>query len=981
MSSSPNVAKRKPKVGSRIVAMALAGAVLGSGGVALQAMAPQSAFVQSAHAVSTGPGKWDGAGAGLGAFRHSNGTLVYCSELGQTVDQSNSPGMDRTGTLGAYNSQMYMIHGNTFNNVGVGAISGDRLQQINYILHQWGQTGDNTRAAAVQLAIWKIRAEVGATSGYNAALNYMINYAGSSANSRANEMVNQAKSNAGDVQQGTGTTPQGLELAETGAYQGTLTVHEGTTSVTLTNAVFADTGLSTREWPNGLDRTATLNWIGQPPADDWADKYTVTVRGTYEYERGSSYWPSAVNEGDAGTGPSGSWQNMVSGIGPVDDFETITGDFSAKYADPSTVWAPELTSQVPSEFIDKGESFADTITFDVADDSNEWRYYRADGQIRYAPITAQGTLYGPFTSNPEDNASETPPADAPVAATAEITTTPEQGPGDYTVDTADAVSTESGYYSWVWEIDGADQIDSLINPEGGNSSLQDGVDYYFTDGFGTVNETHITTLDIELLTQLDRNEAAPGNTIEDTITATADGEMFVDADGNQVPVHLDGTMYYLPEAVEQTGDIPADAEIVGTYDAVIEDIDQPVVAGDLILPKEEGWITMVWCVDTEESPLYSAYCDDFGVPSESAELAFPEVVTQATNEVPVFDTAYDIAYVDGEVPAGSQLTFELFSKVAVGEPKYDADGNLVKDEDGNIQFWTQEDYDALVADSGLIVGEPKLDDNGEAVVDADGNPVLITDEDIAQAVCTASPIFNTADNPIAVDGPGEYQSESYATQHIGTLYWVETLEFPEDPENPDGDVQYHVGECGIPNETTTVTVPDVTTKAQETGTAGETIQDTAIVDGDITGNESIVTEVVFEVFKQDLTHTPKMEDGVDTAAVCTPDTSYAVTEAVTVTESGEYDSPEVGTEVGDGGIYYWIETLQWENTETGETGVLHVGDCGLPNERTDVTEPLAAPAATNTNSEINWVPVAGLGALMLLGGAVALLIVLRRKGA
>lgn len=973
MSIHPNSTTRGRKRLQKVVAMALAGAVLGTGGVVASQTILPSAVIDGAYAVSTGPGKWDGAGAGLGAFMHSNGTLVYCSELGQTVDQNNSPGMDRTGTLGAYNSQMYMIHGNTFNNVGVGAISGDRLQQINYILHQWGQTSDNTSAVAVQLAIWKIRAEVGATSGYNAALNYMINYAGSSANTRANEMVSQARQHAGETQQGSGQAPDGLEIADTGAYQGTVTVDAGTTSIRLTNAVFADTGLSTMEWTNGLNSKTTFSWIGQPPEGDFADKYTVAIRGTYEYQRGSTSWPSAVKEGDSGTGPYGSWQNMLSGIAPIDDFETVTGDFSAKYTDPSTIWAPTLTSEVPSERIEKGESFSDTVTFGVDPNHGPWRigYPTSGGEI-FAPITANGTLYGPFTYNPEDNPSETPPADAPIAATATVTTTTEQGPGTYTVDTGDVVSTEAGYYSWVWTIDGADQLESIIAPPNAESSLFEGSGYHFTDGFGTVNETHLTPLDAVFSTELDRNAAAPGNTIEDTIYPNITDAMFtIGPDGDIIPINLDGTLYWLPEPAPQSSDIPADAEVIGEYELELTSPDSPVVAGDIQLPHKEGWVTMVWEVDTDASPEVSYWRDDFGVPAESAQLLYPTVSTQATPNVPTFDVASDVALVEGEVPEGSELTFELFSRVAVGEPKFDEDGNVLRDDNGIIVTWTQEEYDALLEEQGLVLGDTTTNDAGEEVT--------VTQEMLDQAVCTASPIFNTRDNPIDVEGPGEYNSEGYRTTVGGTYYWVETLEY----ETPDGDTTYHVGECGIPNETTIVEDPEVTTMAVEEIMASETMTDTAIVTGPITQSEDIVTTVDFQVFRQDATHEIALNDfGIDTNAVCTPETLYDSTDSVTVTEAGEYESPAVQTDEGDHGIYYWIETLRWENTTTGETGIHQVGDCGVQNEKTNVTVysegSLSEGELPDTGSTPIW--IAGLFALMLSVAGLGF-VVMRRHSA
>lgn len=960
--------RRKPRRMQRILALSLAGVVIGGGGAA-SAFMPGSPFAVEANAVSPANGMGGGypggnnSGFSLGNFNHNSAGFVYCLELGVTTLQGTHPTMSNSGTAPAYSfNGTKFVEGNTYSNISAPALSGDRIVQMNYILERWGQTSNNNQAAAVQLAIWELRRS-GSSADYQRLLNDYRSTWGSIA-STADGYIQQAQNNAGGG--GGVDNPGDINVSWGDAYNGTVSLPAGTNSVTLTNAVFSDTGSATRTFSGGLGSRTSFNWDGVPPSGHWGDTYTVEVNGTYLHETSASQ----VRIGNPGGTNN---QRLVTHAPTVSETRPLQG----QAVDPSTVWSPVLTSEVPGLHVDKGENFADTIIFDVADDSNEWRWRATTGgDTQYAPITADGTLYGPFSYNPEDFPSATPPEDAPVAATASVTTSTSQGPGAYDVE-SDETAVDSGYYSWVWEIDFDQQDDGVQNPgDGFSPSLPE--NYYFTDGFGTVNETQLTRMDVEFSTALDRNEAAPGNLIDDVITPEISDEMFTTGpDGEIIPIHLTGTMYHMDEPQEQSYEIPEEAEVIGVYDVEITDPEQEVVAEDMQLPYIEGWITLVWEIDTDRSgELVEYFRDDFGVPSESALIAFPEVETLASDFVTVYDDAYDTAFVDGEVPNGTELTFELFARVDVGEPKFDEEGNVLYDEDGFVQRWTQEEIDEFLTDSGIVIGEPVLDEEGEPVLDEEGNPVLITEEHAAEAVCTASPIFNTRDNPIEVNEPGEYVSDGYRTVTGGTYYWVETLTWWPEDEDPEGEGEhFHVGECGIPNETTIVEEPTVTTQAQEDGVAGEPIIDTAIVDGVVPTDERIVTEVTFEVFVQDEDHEISIEDNVDVNAVCTADTLYAETDGVVVTEVGEYDSPEVPTEVGDAGIYYWIETLRWEDTETGETGIFQVGECGLQNERTDVVEPLAAMGdVASTGRSISPLLIGGLFALMITGAAITLIV-------
>lgn len=63
--------------------------------------------------------------------------------------------------------------------------------------------------------------------------------------------------------------------------------------------------------------------------------------------------------------------------------------------------------------------------------------------------------------------------------------------------------------------------------------------------------------------------------------------------------------------------------------------------------------------------------------------------TEAQPQATVGDTITDVAIVDGSVPAGSELTFEVFKSPVAGDLKHDQNGELTD------TAWTQAEVDAL----------------------------------------------------------------------------------------------------------------------------------------------------------------------------------------------------------------------------------------------------------------------------------------------
>lgn len=208
---------------------------------------------------------------------------------------------------------------------------------------------------------------------------------------------------------------------------------------------------------------------------------------------------------------------------------------------------------------------------------------------------------------------------------------------------------------------------------------------------------------------------------------------------------------------------------------------------------------------------------------------------------------------------------------------------------------------------------------------------------VTTPVCTAdNRLFETA--AIGIDGPGEWTSPGVfgETSWAGDIWWVETVSLTQ---NGVSEV-YHVGECGLPNETTALTAPEVVTNATGFVAVGGKMSDTATITGPLSQRAGVSHEIVFEGYVGDPTFT-----GTDDA-VCTVDNLKFTTEPVVVpvdaelvdgVETRNVVSPEVLAMPDMGTTVWWIEKLVQREGDTVRE--LAAGKCGLDNETTTVTTP------------------------------------------
>lgn len=918
LNPSTHAVRGRPKRVRRSTAALLAALILTTGftGAGLSISTP-------AHAISPGPGVWFvSAEDGAGAFQHSNGSLVYCAELGRAAAMSANPAMNATTSLPAFSVGSFMIGGNWFNDVSAPALSGAGFTHMNYVLSHWGQTNDNAQAAAVQIAIWQLRA-AGSSAGYQSALQFFRNGVGSGVVARANQMIAEAQNSTAassapdDPRILVGSTP----------YSGTVVVDPGTTSLTITNGVFTQTGTNTITFSPATTSVRSIAFIGVPPADlnSWDRFYRVTVTGTYQYRvYGSMLYGR----------PGGSFdQGLVTA--PVPQYRS--GTYNAVYVDPDTIWSPTLTTAVPAKIVRKGASFSDVVTFGVAIGSNPWRTAQtAAGGTIYAPIVANGTLYGPFLADPALNPSAQPPVGAPVAATASIRTSTDQGPGSYEVDVA-GTSRETGYYSWVWNIEFDEQLRSVQSPITAEPSLP--ANYFFTDGFGQVTEGQVTPMELNISTSLKDNQVTLADLqLEDVVTPTLVDGGWLQGNGGRMPVTVRLTAYGQNGDVERQASPPAEAEQIATTTVTVDTPraghDAPAMQISLAdFKRFDGGAVQACVRDADQPAEYRGFvvetCDDYGAPGEVFSFVKPAVTTKAQSTGSLGELIHDSAIVsEADLPAGSTIGATAYLRPVAGQFKYDTNWQPILDAAGDPTVWTQDEIDAISPDT----------------------------------LCEVQPVGRTTRVPATTRG--EYQLPGIRAGSEGSgIDWVEDTEIP-DPVTGD-PVEWSRGKCGVAEEYTDLPTPKVSTQVHlAEAKPTDTNHDNIIVKDlmDVTTDSLYEYEAVVEAF---YTADEKAQPLCDVSEKVWTSAAVKITGAGTF-QTNSYRVSDVVRAGSEQGRLDHVEQLIRIDKATGDREVVAVGECGAETESTIIRNP---PPLSITGGQ-SMVVAGVLGVALLLGGAV-----------
>lgn len=699
-------------------------------------------------------------------------------------------------------------------------LSPEQVRKLNFALLTWGQTADPTVAAAVSAYVYAYLGNFARVHGaQHAAGAHYIN-----GNVAVLGAYNTIWNRAETEYAGRATPSATVEIDLANGWDGTVAVAASgpTISGTLTLEGATVAGDSRARVP--VSNGAVIP-IRATAADDSS---AHTIRATVEFVVRDGAQQNLVIY------RTGSQQRTIRGAFSADTEVRASDEVSTDLR-----FAPIVTTQVAARFVEKSGSFVDGVTASVADGSPEWRRL-ADGSP--VPIRAEGTLYGPFVEQPA--VADTPPADAPIVGTESLTLA---GPGEYrSPGTLSAPS--AGFYTWVWEVHAADQ------PAAVQRHLPEA--YEFADQFGLVAESHVVPTALRASTRVSTDEAGFGAAIGDTLSVSVDQGLWLESDGAPIPADFVGTAYFVPgteppvpsevvpEGVTELGTATVRASGPGLFDA----------SATVTAPNAEGFVTWVWRLDPDSptTPYFEPWSDQFGLPEETARILPPTVSTLAAPAVAIGDDAVDTALVGGHVPAQpGYLVFEAFLQPAGAvEPLCD-ESNRVFDSSGQpvevtaagtytspparfseygTYFWVESLYahdDSLIhrgecglpeettlvapgtvvthAVQSIIPGGEAYDVATVAGLVPQGATLVF--EAFAQhgvldgPLCDASTrVFRST--AVELDGPGDYRSESTVLIEPGTYYWVETL------YDRHGD-PLHIGECGIPTETTTVGTPSL----------------------------------------------------------------------------------------------------------------------------------------------------------------------------
>ncbi|MDA3146045.1 hypothetical protein JSO19_01475 [Leucobacter sp. UCMA 4100] len=743
MSESANQVRRPHgrRVGVGLALLLLASVVFG-GWWSLQG--------QPAFAASKGTGQEYGDLGYLGSFQLASGEQAYCVEIKvrepwnpqqpvSRVDQLPSFGGDLAmgGPLGMGGKELHMP----------AVTDASVMRQMNYLMTKWGTTNDEAQGTAVALAMFLVR---GDNIGYNEALHVALAKKGYGAIvDRAKAMVAEAKQNA--IAPVEGAEVKAPVITVDGHRAGTVEFFAGTTRIELKNAVFVDTKQAAREVDATKGGKLAIETV-RPKG--WDASFDVEAKITWK--TGRDGWRADLNLYEP-TAPGE--QRVVTPTGKTRGMER-TGTQKATVA-VKHQWAPTLSTRVHERIVPVGGSFHDSVTVAADEQFDPWATDQAGA---FMPLTAHGTLYGPLESDPSEHPSADVPKGTPVAGTATLEIT--DGPGTYEAK-ADTVAVATGYYTWVWGFDWKQQPTAVTNPERtGVSSLKREV-FPVRDSFGIAAETHLVQQRLTLATRLLEGTLGLGWSVKDDVAVTAEqyGGWLKNNTGTQVPVVLRGTLFHSKERPERSAQAPEDAvQIAETRLTVTEDGIYESEAVPVPLDAT-GFVTMQWCVYKDDQAeaqrgVVREWCDDYGVPAETAEVVPPQVTTKAQKESVEGETLHDVAIIEGPVPNEAELTFTAYLAPEAGQPRYDDDWKPTG------QTWTQADLSAL------------------------------SDRER----CLAQPVAVTP--AMLIKNEGEHRSEDIFAGSVGTVHWVERLT-AVDPLTLER-VIVHEGECGIANETTQI---------------------------------------------------------------------------------------------------------------------------------------------------------------------------------
>jgi len=607
----------------------------------------------------------------------------------------------------------------------------------------------------------------------------------------------------------------------------------------------------------------------------------------------------------------------------------VLGDWRDDFAVPAETqlvrFQPKLTTSVSSRIVQPGQAFVDVVEASAA--SGYWPPGLA--------VTARGTLYGPLSSPPSERA--TAPTNAAVAGRAAIVM---DRPKTYRTD-GSIVATSPGYYTWVWEIDAAEQSADARKRLRGS----------FLDRYALAAETHVVPSRFEISTKVAKPVLAVGDPAVDTIAISSVGT-WPRLDGGAASLVLTGEAWYVEreERPSRQRDVPSDAVLLGTVSHTVSGAGRssaPAVAAPSAPSKigaSHGWIVWVWRLDPAKQTAalrerITAWRDDFGMPDEIQRVDYPSVTTAAVPGVG-FGLINGVNIQDRGGPTSGDAASGASGGDAVESMAMDAPGRVAQTS-VPVHLPVRP---PVARDTATITG-PVPAAGATLVFEAfavpmgdDGLPLDPT----LESGCTPERLIATVEHPHVITDPGEYTSPEVELTQYGLVVWRASLV----ARSGGGDGAVIAREqCGMERETTVVV--DLATTATISGSSPQPLlSDEAVILGYVPADSTLR----FDAYR----HEPG--ERVD----CAPD-QLAWTSGELRLDGGMYghtaplvvSSDAWRPESLPAGV-----TVSWIATLTDAMGrVLAAGDCAEPSETVVVPEkprevppPPAPPTSPPTSS-------------------------------
>lgn len=835
----------------------------------------------------------------LSNYLMPNGTRAYCIEI-QLGEPSGF--MSEAGRVS-------ILPGRT----GMFPAWGDPagMRQMNYLIDRHGQNRDAWSAAAVQLSVWRLRANF--LSG-NPALNSRIAILEGSAQGRAliaasDVLVQDARQHANPPRAPKPVTGQLDVTPDPGGREGRYRVAypAGTGELSVSGGLFVRNG------------AASLSVAGSGASARYVDASegarTLTINGSW-LASGERGWDPFLDIYNTSTANGGVGQRLAVATGASRStelrgrFETVAVRVPPPFADPGAE-----TQAQPSA--DVGGTMRDTLVVSEAPDTRArlWPEAVADftaylmpevGAPKYGenwePLVTEvdparprdPAEAGPLTFAPPGDrtgpaalpsAEDTGPQIADtgpegVAGTNSRGSEPPDGPGGdddpvplrWTAAEIERMSAEERCVAQPVYREGGIAITALGEYQTAEVSVRSPGTIHWVERIvsqgrtvheGSCGVPHERTVTEQpgVVTQAPP-QAMVGELLTDTATVT----------GRFAPNAAYSLRFEAYRAEESAEGVPLCTADNRIYRSERIPVREPgdVVAPGFVARWEHG--TKVWWVETlsmdtgsGSERLHRGSC---GLDTETTEIGRPEVTTVAPEAAVVGDTITDTAVVSGALADTENARWELTFAGYRGS-----------------------------ADSDTPVCTPETQ------------------------------LFDTGPTPVT--GPGEYFSESVPVPlgWAGPVWWVETLWLIE------GDTRTPAlrGECGATQESTVISEPSVATRASGVVATGEVMRDVAEIAGELTQRPGATHDLVFEGYRGDASLT-----GTD-AATCTADTALFRTDPVPVTAAGELESPELTALPEFGDTVWWVAVLRLH--ADGETTEMVRGVCGAPEETTTVQAP------------------------------------------